>query len=52
VIRAFGPFIPNLDEQAVADLLMAFELGRMIDEPLNMEFNDPNSATRVEVFLG
>jgi hypothetical protein len=51
-IRAFGSLIPNLDEQAVAELLLAFELGRMIDEPLNMELNDPNSATRVEVFLG
>ncbi len=51
-IRAFGPLIPNMDEQAVAELLMAFELGRMIDEPLNMELNDPNSATRVEIFLG
>ena len=51
-MRSFGTLIPNLDEQAVAELLMAFELGRMIDEPLNMELNDPNSATRVEIFLG
>ena len=51
-IRSFGTLIPNVDEQAVAELLMAFELGRMIDEPLNMELNDPNSATRVEIILG
>jgi hypothetical protein len=51
-MRSFGSLIPNLDEQAVGELLMAFELGRMIDEPLNMEFNDPDSATRVEIFLG
>ena len=51
-IRAFGSLIPNVNEQAVAELLLAFELGRMIDEPLNMELNDPDSATRVEIFLG
>jgi len=51
-LRAFGSLIPNVDEQAVAELLMAFELGRLVDEPLNMELNDPNSATRVEIFLG
>ncbi len=52
VIRTFGMFIPNLDEQAVAELLMAFELGRMVDQPLNMEINDPDSATKVEIYLG
>ena len=51
-MRSFGTLIPNVDEQAVDELLMAFELGRMVDEPLNMELNDPNSATRVEIFLG
>jgi hypothetical protein len=51
-MRSFGTLIPNVDEQAVAELLMAFELGRMIDEPLNMELNGPNSATRVEIILG
>ena len=51
-LRSFGTLIPNVDEQAVAELLMAFELGRMIDEPLNMELNDPNSATQGEIILG
>lgn len=52
VIRTFGVFIPDLDEHAVAELLLAFELGRMADQPLNMELNDPDSATRVEIYLG
>lgn len=51
-IRTFGALIPSLDEQAVSELLKAFELGRMVDQPLNMELNDPDSVTRVEIFLG
>lgn len=51
-VRTIGPFIPNLDEQAIAELLMAFELGRMVDQPLYVELEDPDSATHVEIFLG
>ena len=51
-IRTIGPFIPNLDEQAIAEMLMAFELGRMVDQPLYIELDDPDSGNYVEIYLG
>ncbi len=51
-VRTIGPFIPNLDEQAIAEMLMAFELGRMMDEPLHVEIDDGESGEHVEIFLG
>lgn len=51
-VRTIGPFIPNLDEQAMAEMLLAFELGRRIDEPLHVEIDDSDSGQRVEIYLG
>ena len=51
-VRTIGPFIPNLDEQAIAEMLLAFELGRMMDQPLHVEIDDGESGERVEIFLG
>ncbi|GMR10008.1 MAG: hypothetical protein BMS9Abin28_0829 [Anaerolineae bacterium] len=51
-VRTIGPLIPNLDEHAIAEMLMAFELGRMMDEPLHVEIDDSDSGNRVEIYLG
>ncbi len=48
-VRAIGPFIPNLDEQAIAEMLI---LGGMMDEPLHVEIDDGDSGERIEIFLG
>jgi len=51
-VRTLGPLIPNLDEQAMAEMLMAFELGRMMDEPLHVKIDETHSGEQVEIFLG
>ena len=51
-VRTIGPFIPNLDEQTIAEMLMTFESGRMMDEPLHVEIDDSDSGERVEIYLG
>jgi len=52
LVRTIGPFVPNLDEQALAKTLLAFELGRTVDEPLHVEINNSDSGGRVEIYLG
>jgi len=51
-VRTIGPLIPNLNEQAIAEMLMALELGRMMEEPLHVEFDNCDSGERVEIYLG
>lgn len=51
-VRTIGPLIPNLEQQAIAEVLLAFELGRRTDEPLHVEIDDRDTGGRVEIYLG
>jgi hypothetical protein len=52
-LRMWGPRIPNLDETAIDDLILALEGNISKDTPLHIEVQeDETTGERVEIFLG
>ena len=52
VLRVAQPFVPQLEESGVDDLILALRDSNTRDEPLFVDVQDDQDGERVQVYLG